>query len=411
MHEEKQSLIVAEIITSYKEDYSLSIHLKRIFQKYSFLGSNDRKHVAAAAYSFFKFGKAIRELSLGESIAAGCYLFSNNLTDLERFFIEKYTPLRAKVRPSLADDRIGEFKKYYPSFDIHSLFPFQKKLSPSIDKEKFILSCFTQPLVWLRAKKKYFTAVTAELKNQKINYVLFPHAPQAIGIYHRFDFNSLNCYKKRFFEVQDLSSQQTGEFFKPEKEEQWWDCCSGSGGKSLLLNDMEETVKIYVTDRREKIIANLRERFSKAGLKRYTAEVKDVSEKITSAENVIASTDSSFIGAEQSPDAKKELFDGIIADVPCTGSGTWNRNPEMLWKFDEKQTDDYVKKQLQIVSNVIPFLKKKKPLVYITCSVFEGENENVVKKISERFNLKIESQQILHGYLHGADTMFVARLC
>src|SRR5690606_91247 len=118
------------------------------------------------------------------------------------------------------------------------------------------------------------------------------------------------------YEVQDLSSQKTGEFFKPEKWEKWWDCCAASGGKSLMLLDEEPTIKLLVSDVRESILANLDERFNLVGIKNYQKKVLD----LTLSQALLLSHYS---------------FDGIILDAPCSGSGTWGRTPEMLSQFKE----------------------------------------------------------------------------
>ncbi|RZL42456.1 MAG: RsmB/NOP family class I SAM-dependent RNA methyltransferase, partial [Pedobacter sp.] len=103
-------------------------------------------------------------------------------------------------------------------------------------------------------------------------------------------------------------------------------------------------------------------------------------------------------------------FDGIILDAPCTGSGTWGRTPEMLTFFEEPKINQFSAIQKAIVANVVKYLKLGKPLIYITCSAFAEENEEVVKHITENFPLELESMELIKGYEQNADTMFVARL-
>ena len=55
----------------------------------------------------------------------------------------------------------------------------------------------------------------------------------------------------------------------PNKWDQWWDACAASGGKSLLLHELEPDIKLVVSDIRESILANLDERFQQAGLRKY----------------------------------------------------------------------------------------------------------------------------------------------
>ena len=68
----------------------------------------------------------------------------------------------------------------------------------------------------------------------------------------------------------------------------------------------------------------------------------------------------------------------------------------------------YVAMQQQIVNNVIPQLKQGGTFIYITCSVFKKENEDIVNFIKEKFHLQLLQMELLKGYDKKADSMFVA---
>ncbi len=102
-------------------------------------------------------------------------------------------------------------------------------------------------------------------------------------------------------------------------------------------------------------------------------------------------------------------FDGILLDAPCSGSGTWGRTPEMLFYFEKYKIENYVKLQKAFAGNVIKYLKPGKPLIYMTCSVFKAENEDVIHYIEENFPVKLEKMELIKGYNNRADSMFVAR--
>ena len=85
--------------------------------------------------------------------------------------------------------------------------------------------------------------------------------------------------------IQDYSSQRIKEFLEVIKSEignqksqiDIWDCCAGSGGKSILAYDVLQNINLTATDIRPSIIHNLKERFKKAGIKNYKAFVADIS--------------------------------------------------------------------------------------------------------------------------------------
>src|SRR5205085_4153114 len=135
-----------------------------------------------------------------------------------------------------------------------------------------------------------------------------------------------------FFEIQDKSSQRTLEYFQSKPNEFWWDACAGAGGKSLLLKDDNPDVKLFVTDVRPNILTIFSERFRKSGYRSFQSDVAD-----------LAADDFKYSG---------NMFDGIITDVPCSGSGTWSRSPEWLQKdISLRLSEHFIPLQRRIVSN------------------------------------------------------------
>jgi 16S rRNA (cytosine967-C5)-methyltransferase len=110
----------------------------------------------------------------------------------------------------------------------------------------------------------------------------------------------------------------------------------------------------------------------------------------------------------QAPLKQQQKFDLIVCDAPCSGSGTWSRTPEQLYFFDENKIEYYPGLQKKIVSNVVKNLQAGGFLVYITCSVFKNENEEVVKFIQEQLSLQLINMEYLKGYDQKADSLFTA---
>jgi 16S rRNA (cytosine967-C5)-methyltransferase len=112
------------------------------------------------------------------------------------------------------------------------------------------------------------------------------------------------------------------------------------------------------------------------------------------------------VGSGRNP--SKYNYDLIIADVPCSGSGTWGRTPEWLRFFDTTAIDTYSELQKKIVTHAIPHLVERGYFLYITCSVFRKENEEVVEFIQANTALELVKTAVLKGYHRKADTMFAA---
>ncbi|MEJ7675641.1 MAG: methyltransferase domain-containing protein [Chitinophagaceae bacterium] len=195
--------------------------------------------------------------------------------------------------------------------------------------------------------------------------------------------------------MQDYNSQRVGDFLTsyiiPRTSNfSVWDCCAASGGKSIMAYDINPNIELTVSDKRESILQNLHKRFAKAGIKKYNSFVADL--------------------ASDNRQLLTQKYDLIICDAPCTGSGTWSRTPEQLFYFKKPAIEKYATLQKQIVQNVVPYLKPGGQFLYITCSVFKKENEDIVKYVEEKYDMELQRMEILKGYKIKSDTMFAALL-
>ena len=94
--------------------------------------------------------------------------------------------------------------------------------------------------------------------------------------------------------------------------------------------------------------------------------------------------------------------------APCSGSGTWSRTPEQLYYFSKDKISEYASLQKKIVANVISNIEENGYLLYITCSIFKKENEEIVAMIEKEYGLQLVKSELLKGYSMKADSMFGA---
>lgn len=357
------------ILQAYNGGLPFAHFIKAWFGPHKKFGSKDRRQIAQLCYSYFRLGKSYSQLPIEQKILKGLQLSAATLTPEWQVIINEHE------LPHEAPDHI---------------FPCKQYLSKSIDSTAFEQSHLIQPDLFLRIRPGYERDVAEKLSAQNIPYHFIDGAVCLPN--HTKIENELVINKEVV--VQDLSSQRVGELLAVNKSQilnqksaiSVWDCCAASGGKSILAKDILGSIALTVSDIRASIIANLKKRFREAGLNHYRSFIADAT---TAA-----------------PDAK---FDLVIADVPCSGSGTWARTPEQLLYFSPSQIASYATVQKCIVTNATRYIKPGGFLLYITCSVFEKENEKQVEQMREA-GLQLVEQKLITGYRHKADTMFAALL-
>ncbi|MCX2494954.1 RsmB/NOP family class I SAM-dependent RNA methyltransferase [Pedobacter sp. PF22-3] len=383
MRADHQLRAFEQILNSY--DGSLPLHrfLPVYFKQHKQMGSSDRRWATRHLYSFFRLGKALPLLPNEERLSVADFLCHDTLSLL----VEKNLPdLKESVTKPL-EKKLALIKAKYPDFDIEQIYPFHVALSDGMNKEDFFTSFFKQPDLFIRVKAEEANVIISKLEAENIAVKAITDTALALPNGTKLE----TILSEGSYQVQDLSSQHTGLYFKPNKWDKWWDCCAASGGKTLLLHSFEPIIELLVSDLRESVLLNLDERFRLAGIKKYHKKELDL---LQNNDQVL----------------HHYQFDGIILDAPCTGSGTWGRTPEVLTFFEERKINQFAAMQKSIVQNVVKYLKPGKPLIYITCSAFAAENEAVVQHISDTLPLELEKMELIKGYENNADTMFVARL-
>lgn len=363
----------------FKEPFSR--FLTQFYKNNKQMGSSDRRMNSRFCYNYFRLGKAYSNLTVVERLTIAEYLCEEN-SDVVSIFKNDW----AHTNHLTINEKIENVEQEYGDF-LEDVFPFSLELSASIDKTQFIISHFIQPNLYIRIKKGMEDKVKKILLKNEVPFEEL--RSQTLSLPNGTKLQQIKSIDGDY-EVQDLSSQQCLSEIDIKPRSSWWDCCAASGGKSLLLLDKEPNIKLLVSDVRLSILRNLDERFEKAGVKTYYR--KKILDLNNSVQHIMA----------------EEKFDGILLDAPCSGSGTWGRTPEMLSKFKSEEILKYSSLQKNIAKNVVPYLKPGKTLIYITCSVFAAENEEITSYISNELGLELVSQHSILGYDKKADSMFVA---
>lgn len=373
---------VKKIVEKYDGSIPLTSWLKQFFKTDKKFGSKDRKEISHACYCYYRLGNAFANVEIEEKILIGLFLCS----DISNKILEEQKQDWNQWVSLTVDKKINFVAAHN---EIDKIFPFRKELSNEIDKNAFHLSFLHQPHLFLRVRPGKKEKTISQLKKHLISFEWLNDS--CIQLHNQSKIDDVVMIDKEVV-VQDYNSQRVFEALNsklqtPNSKLSVWDCCAASGGKSILLHDYYPGAKLTVSDIRESILINLEKRFKRAGIQNYQSFIADVS----------------------SPDfSNDQKFDVVICDAPCSGSGTWSRTPEQISFFKQNKIKHYSDLQKRIAINASKPVKKNGYLVYITCSVFFSENEDVVKFIQSNTNLKLLEWQYLKGYDKKADSLFVA---
>jgi 16S rRNA (cytosine967-C5)-methyltransferase len=172
------------------------------------------------------------------------------------------------------------------------------------------------------------------------------------------------AFIKGAIEVQDEGSQLAALFSAAKPGEQVIDLCAGAGGKTLALAAMMEGKgRLIATDHDKRQLAPIHERLSRAGV--HNADVRSPK-------------------GEADPLADLRASDLVLIDAPCTGTGTWRRNPDAKWRMRPGALEIRLKEQVEVLDRAAALVKPGGRIAYVTCSVLPQENGEQVRSFIAR---------------------------
>lgn len=219
-----------------------------------------------------------------------------------------------------------------------------------------------EPRLWLRARRGTAAALGQELGGQ-------PDAaagplPDSLEYRGPKDLFRTRPFHQGEFEIQDIASQAVGWCCAPGasgKPERWWDVCAGEGGKTLHLADiLAGKGEVLATDRAKWRLDRLQQRKSRARMTGIRWAEWD----------------------ESKPLPAEQGFDGVLVDAPCSGLGTWGRNPHARWSTEPKDVEELAVVQRRLLDAAAGGVKPGGRLVYAVCTLTRPETTGVVEGFS-----------------------------
>ncbi len=164
------------------------------------------------------------------------------------------------------------------------------------------------------------------------------------------------AFIKGLVEVQDEGSQLAVLLAQPAAGQQVLDLCAGGGGKTLALAAaMANRGQVYATDTDGRRLAGLFPRLDKSGAR--NVQIRAPRRGIPQIEDLL------------------ERCHLVFVDAPCTGTGTWRRNPDAKWRVRPGALEQRIREQDAVLETAARYVKPGGRLVYVTCSLLAEENE------------------------------------
>ena len=211
--------------------------------------------------------------------------------------------------------------------------------------------------------------------------------PDKIPLANRPELNGL-------IEVQDAGSQMIAEACQAKPGQTVIDLCAGAGGKTLALAaDMAGQGQLYACDTDRGRLSRLIPRAQVAGASFVQTRMLNPKRETEALEDL------------------RESADCVLVDAPCSGTGTWRRNPELRWRLTHARLDAVTDLQAYLIELAATLVKPGGALVYAVCSLIGEEGQAQVDAfLHHQTGWTLESARTLTPSRDQTDGFFVARL-
>lgn len=342
---------LAELRPHLRRDSSLPRRIKEIFARNRAIGSRDRKLYRELVYTYLRFLPWIDPLLDSDATTAAKITawLAPELKPTSAYRAAHCgdwpsVPATLAEKAAFLKSQISNFK-----FTPTALLPeWFEEHCPAAFASPHLDALNSRANIWVRLQVIDRNLVLDEFRGQ--GWTVEPAAdyPDALCLPPNAEVAASDAYRRGFVEIQDLGSQLVLAH-APQVSGRWLDACAGAGGKTLQLARMlGSNGHVDATDIRPEILDELADRAKRARLTNITIVQKPAAE-----------------------------YDGILVDAPCSGSGTWRRQPHLKWYVKPETIAAFTKTQLEILSINAPRVKPGGLLIYATCSLSHHENQDV----------------------------------
>jgi len=365
---ERQALTLMEALGLAREAVAAGMpadsRLADFHRQHHEFGSRDRRLFSSVVFAYFRWKGWLDLISDRPNVAC---VFAHLLEAEELHPAVRKLAARAGLVAPLPDpmggltlpEKAGALARVagHP-FSLAQLVPAWAPPLLGPEADRLIASFQSPPPTWLRTDPARRAETVLKLREHGERPSAHPVVNSAIAVPRGINLRALPHPIRDRVHIQDLASQAVGLVCAPKPGQYWWDACCGSGGKTIHLAELGgPALRLLATDVRPTILKELCRRLAEVGLRFVETAVWD---------------------GLNSPPPTNERFDGILLDAPCSGTGTWHRNPDARLRTSGETVASLVGLQGKLLAACANRLKPGGTLVYATCSVTTVENEDQI---------------------------------
>lgn len=337
------------------ENCPLDLFLSRYYREHKALGSKDRRFVSEAIYGMIRWQALLDHLCWHEP------------TWEKRYFLYKtLQPAEYKNRSDIP----WHIRLSFPQ-DLFELLVAQYGEEKAVDLAEVFNS---EAPITIRANSLKISREDLLTRFADQEAVATRESPFGINFKKRAAFFETPEFQEGYFEMQDEGSQLVALEVAASPKNKILDYCAGSGGKTLAFaHKLQGSGQIYLHDIRPSVLEQAKKRLCRAGIQNAQ----------------VLPADHPYL-----PKLKKGM-DWVLVDAPCSGTGTFRRNPEMKWRFTKATLQELLGMQRNIFEKALSYCRKGGKIIYATCSILQEENERQVDHFLKTYPLKLVKEPLV----------------
>jgi len=311
-----------------------------------------------------KYTRIPDHAAVSETVAATKPLKNSHLKGLINGVLRNYQrTIERQNENSSEHDKLPDAIKFnHPSWFIKKI-----KIAYPEQWQNILVANQDKPPMWLRVNQQHHTAeqYIALLDEVDIQHEYIDPFSKAIKLKQAVDVSKLPNFAEGHVSIQDGAAQQAAKLLDCQPNDKVLDCCAAPGGKTCHVLELTPQIEsMLALDVDENRLIRVQDNLSRLKL---TAQIVTAD----------AATNEWWDG---------QLFDRILLDAPCSGTGVIRRHPDIKWLRKASDIEQLILLQEKILKNIWSLLKPGGTLLYATCSILSEENSKQVQHFIENNN-------------------------